>query len=61
MCGVEPITIKTYLLVLNKVIREVTGRDSEKFYVSDFSPAIISEFKRKRLEGVTDYDKRISM
>lgn len=60
-CGVEPTTIKTYLLVLNKVIREVTGRDSEKFYVSDFSPAIISEFKRKRLDGVTDYDKRISI
>ena len=60
-CGVEPSTIKTYLLVLKKVIREATGRDPDKFYISDFSPSLISEFKRKRLDGVTDHDERISI
>ena len=60
-CGVEPSTIKTYLLVLNRVIREATGKDPERFYVSDFTPSLISEFKRRRLEEVTDFDKRISI
>ena len=60
-CGVEPSTIKTYLLVLNRVIREATGKNPERFYVSDFTPSLISEFKRRRLEGVTDFDKRISI
>ena len=60
-CGVEPSTINIYILVLNRVIREATGRDPENFFISDFTPSLISEFKRKRLEGVTDFDKRISI
>ena len=35
-CGVEPSTIKTYLSVFRKIVREATGRDPEKFYISDF-------------------------
>ena len=60
-CGVEPSTIKTYLSVFRKIVREATGRDPEKFYISDFTPALLSEFKRKRLEGVDCHDKRISV
>lgn len=60
-CGVEPSTIKTYLTVFRRVVREATGRDPDKVYISDFTPSLISEFKRKRLDGVTDHSERISI
>ena len=60
-CGVEPSTIDAYVTIAKKVVREATGKEADKFYISDFSPLLLSEFKRKRLDGVTEPSRRLSI
>lgn len=60
-CGIEQSTIESYLIGFKKIIKQATGKDPDKFLLSDFTPILISEFKRQRLENVTDHDKRISV
>tara|TARA_Y100000114_G_scaffold130512_1_gene128348 strand:- start:12071 stop:13222 length:1152 start_codon:yes stop_codon:yes gene_type:complete len=60
-CGIEQSTIDAYITVLKKVVKEGSGKEPERFYISDFSPALLTEFKRKRLSGVEEPSRKLSI
>lgn len=55
--GVSKDTVKSYIVAIRAIMEKGTGRSVDTMSLSDMNDSLISEYKRKRLEGIVGEEK----
>jgi integrase len=55
--GVTKETIKSYVIAIRSIMTLGTNKNIKNISLNDLNDFVISEFKRKRLDGIVDQDK----
>jgi integrase len=55
--GISKETIKSYIIAFKSLMQLGTGKTSSRLSLADLDDFVISEFKRKKLEGIEDEDR----